>query len=122
MSFSIFHLHSLYFFYAPLFCVCLFMFSLSSCCILFVMLSVHGALFLCHTSYSFCFYHVVLFSYCSFLFSCCVFFHFILFLFFHLSLLVNLFSCCSIFIFHFFMFHFFHAAFLTVCIVPSTLF
>ena len=102
------------------FVLCLFMFALSSCCILFVMLSFHGALFLYHASYSLCFYHV-LFSYCSFFFSCCGF-HVTLFSFFHLSLLVDLFSCCTISIFHFFVLHFFHVAFLTVCIVTFTLF
>ena len=88
------------------FVLCLFMFALSLCCILFVMLSFHGALFLYHASYSLCFYHV-LFSYCSFFFSCCGF-HVTLFSFFHLSLLVDLFSCCTISIFHFFVLHFFH--------------
>ena len=62
------------FFMLLTFVLCLFMFALCSCCILFVMLSFHGALFFCHTSYSLCFYHV-LFSYWSFFFSCCGFFH-----------------------------------------------
>ena len=50
------------------------------------------------------------------------FFHVSLFSFFNLSLPVDPFSCCTIFIFRFYMLHLFHVAFLTVCIVPATLF
>ena len=105
-----------------------------------VMLSFHGVLFPCHTSFSLRFSHVALFSCCPF--SCCIIswcgssqpqflefalssydalsmlqfsFHFAVFscltFFVWLSVRVNLFSCCTLFIMHFFVLHFYYVAF-----------
>ena len=110
MGFSIFHSHLLYFFHAPLFCVVLVYVALSSCCILFAVLSFHGALSPCHTSiicvftmlhdfnlftlsfrlhvYMVCFFRATLFTICSFfiLSSLHVAYIFFMWWFFHVAL------------------------------------
>ena len=92
--------------------LCLFMLALYSCCILFVVLSFHGALFPYHTYYCLCFYHVALFSfiYIIFLAGCLhgvllpsYTFYNLLFLHIKFSPCCICFSCSG-----FFMFHFFH--------------
>ena len=95
-----------------LFCfmLCFFLFALSSCSILFVLLTFDGDLFPCHAYYSLCFYHVVLFSYCTFF--CCIFpscaprytFYSLLFLHSKLFPRCTFFSCCGFFMSQLFQF------------------
>ena len=93
------------------FVLCLFMSALSSCCILFVILSFHGALIPCNASYSLCFYQVVPFSYCSFFFSCRTYFIF-----------SSFFPCWSLFMFNYFHTPLFYVALFSCCVLPYDFF
>ena len=127
-SYRFFHISltlDLLFFALLSFGLCLHMLALCSCCILFVVLSFHGALLSYHTYYRLCFYQVALFSFIYTIFSAACLYDVLLpsYTFYNLLFLHIKFSpCCICFLCSsFFMFHFFHFLIFS-CLFPVALY